>query len=285
MVVPPPLLLALELEPPPPTPRVTVSLDWDRERGVAVNAMVVIGEEDFECEEEEVEELRERSEEEEDELETELCGSSAGGAATATLTSASKAEVELVAVVEVVGELLELGCRAIMDFKEGLLLPPPPLPLKLLPLCLEYEDGVPPSPVAAVARLMERPLELIDILASVEPARGMWRVDILGRSEVVDLARPLKGAAFISAKRTLGLVPAGLRRVGESLLVVLLMPFLWLFGGLPLGALTGESEGTLPEPLALRERVGETTAAAAAIKERPEVPSSMLLTSEEGGRE
>lgn len=130
-------------------------------------------------------------------------------------------------------------------------------------------------------RLTVRLLELMDILARVEPVRGTCRVDTLGRSEGADLVRALKGAAFISVSRTLGLVPAGLRRVGASLQVVLLVPFLWLLGGLPRGARTGDREGSLVEA-ALLERVGETTAAAAAIRESP--CSSMLLTSELGGR-
>lgn len=124
----------------------------------------------------------------------------------------------------------------------------------------------------------------MDILARVEPGRDTWRVDTLGRSEGADRVRPLNGAAFISVSRTLGLVPAGLRRVGASLHMVLLVPFLWLLGGLPLGALTGESDGSLLEP-AFFESVGETTAAAAAISDSPEVPwISMLFTRELGGR-
>ena len=78
--------------------------------------------------------------------------------------------------------------------------------------------------------------------------------------------------------------PAGLKRVGASLLLELLLPRFWLLGGLPRGALTGERTGSFPEP-AFLERVGETTAAAAAMRERPDVPcKSTLFTREFGGR-
>lgn len=77
--------------------------------------------------------------------------------------------------------------------------------------------------------------------------------------------------------------PAGLRRVGASLLVEFPLPRFWLFGGLPRGALTGDRTFTFPEP-ALLESEGETTAAAAAIRERPEVPCrSTVFSSELGG--
>lgn len=67
------------------------------------------------------------------------------------------------------------------------------------------------------------------------------------------------------------LLPAGLRRVGANLQVELLLPRRWVFGGRPRGALTGDMAGNFPDP-ALRERDGDTTAAAAAMRERPELP-------------
>lgn len=171
----------------------------------------------------------------------------------------------------------EEGWKAIMDFSDG-------LQLESL-LCLEYEAGgmraaeEPPRPITG------RLLEFMDILASVELGRGTWRVDNLGLSEGADLVLPLSGPVFISVRRTQLLVPAGLSKVGASLLVVLLLPFLWLLGGLPRGARTGEREGSLFPP-ALLESVGDTTAAAAAIRLKPEVPcNSILLTRELGGRE
>ena len=137
----------------------------------------------------------------------------------------------------------------------------------------------PPPP-----RLTVRLLELMDIRASVDPVRGTCSVDTLGRSDGADLARPRRGAAFISVRRTLGLVPAGLRRVGASLLVVLLVPFRWLLGGLPRGARTGERDGSFVDA-AFFESVGDTTAAAAAIRESPDVPCmSMLFTRAVGGK-
>lgn len=72
------------------------------------------------------------------------------------------------------------------------------------------------------------------------------------------------------------LEPAGLRRVGDSLQVDPPLPRRWVLGGRPRGALTGDTAGNFPEP-ALRERVGETTAAAAAMRERPEVPCKSTL--------
>ena len=70
--------------------------------------------------------------------------------------------------------------------------------------------------------------------------------------------------------------PAGLSRVGESLQEDPLLPRLWVLGGRPRGALTGETAGNFPDP-ALRERVGETTAAAAAMRESPELPCRSTL--------
>ena len=67
------------------------------------------------------------------------------------------------------------------------------------------------------------------------------------------------------------LEPAGLRKVGESLHDDPLLPRRWVFGGRPRGALTGDTAGNLPDP-ALRESDGDTTAAAAAMRESPEVP-------------
>ncbi len=123
----------------------------------------------------------------------------------------------------------------------------------------------------------------MDILASVDPVRGTCRVDTLGRSDGADLVRPRRGVVFISVRRTLGLVPAGLRKVGASLLAVLFAPFRWLLGGLPRGALTGDSDGSFVDA-ALFESVGETTAAAAAIRDSPDVPwRSILFTSAVGG--
>lgn len=72
------------------------------------------------------------------------------------------------------------------------------------------------------------------------------------------------------------LLPAGLSREGASLQVELLLPRRWVFGGRPRGALTGDMAGNLPDP-ALRERDGETTAAAAAMRESPELPCSSTL--------
>ena len=74
------------------------------------------------------------------------------------------------------------------------------------------------------------------------------------------------------------LEPAGLSSVGESLQVDPLLPRRWVLGGRPRGALTGETAGNFPDP-ALRERVGDTTAAAAAMRERPELPWMSTLLS------
>ena len=135
-------------------------------------------------------------------------------------------------------------------------------------------------PLTTTGRL----LELIDILASVELGRGTWRVDNLGRSEGADLVLTLGGPVF-TVRRTLLQEPVGLSKVGASLLVVLLVPFLWLFGGLPRGARMGERERSLFPPVLLAS-VGDTTAAAAAMRLRPEVPcNSILFTKEFGARE
>ena len=67
------------------------------------------------------------------------------------------------------------------------------------------------------------------------------------------------------------LEPAGLRKVGDSLQEDPPLPRRWVLGGRPRGARMGETAGNFPDP-ALRERVGDTTAAAAAMRERPEVP-------------
>lgn len=171
----------------------------------------------------------------------------------------------------------EGGWNAIIDLSDG-------LQLESL-LCLEYEAGGMRVAAELPRPIAGRLLELRDILASVELGRGTWRVGNLGRSDGADLVLPLSGPVFISVRRTLLLVPAGLSKVGANLLAELLLPFLWLFGGLPRGARTGEREGSLFPP-ALLESVGDTTAAAAAIRLKPEVPcSSMLLTRELGGRE
>lgn len=151
-----------------------------------------------------------------------LWGNSAGGAATATFTRASNAEDEFVLAVELAVEdgVLELddgGWKAIIDLREDA-----PLPAEDSPLCLEYDE----EDISPVPRFTVRLLELMDILARVEPARDTCRVDTLGRSDGADLARPRKGAAFISVSRTLGLVPAGLSIEGANLLVVPLVPFL-----------------------------------------------------------
>ena len=72
------------------------------------------------------------------------------------------------------------------------------------------------------------------------------------------------------------LEPAGLNRVGDSLHEDPPLPLRWVLGGRPRGALTGDTAGNFPEP-AVRERVGETTAAAAAMRESPELPWSSTL--------
>ena len=186
-------------------------------------------------------------------------GSSAGGAATATFTRASKADVFPVAC---------WGRKAIMDLREGL--------EDLSLFCLEYATGG----ITLAPLEPPRPVELLsDILASVEPDLGICRVEDLGRSVGADRVLFLNAAVLISVSRTLALEPAGLSNVGASLLVELLPPPLYLLGGRPRGARTGDITGCFPEP-AFRERFGETTAAAAAIKDSPEVPCrSMLLTS------
>ena len=139
--------------------------------------------------------------------------------------------------------------------------------------CLVYVTGV--------TMFLVRPLELLrDILARVDPERGMWMVEDLGRSVGAERVLLLNAVVLMSDNNTLALEPpAGLSNEGESLTVELLLPPRYLLGGLPLGALTGDTPGCLAEP-ALRERFGDTTAAAAAIRESPDVPwRSMLFTS------
>ena len=118
-----------------------------------------------------------------------------------------------------------------------------------------------------------RPPELLrDILASVDPERGMCIVEDLGLSVGADRVLFLNAVVLMSERRTLAPEPpAGLSNEGESLTVELLLPPRYLLGGRPLGARTGDTPGCLLDP-ALRERLGETTAAAAAIRESPEVP-------------
>ena len=92
----------------------------------------------------------------------------------------------------------------------------------------------------------------------------------LGRSVGADLVRLLNVGDFKSVSSTFELDPAGLKKFGKSLLVELLPLLLWVLGGRPRGALTGDNTGLL-FPL-LRGKEGETTAAAAAIRESPELP-------------
>ncbi len=97
-------------------------------------------------------------------------------------------------------------------------------------------------------------------------------VDDFGRSVGADLVRFRNAVFLISDNSTLAAdPPAGLRRVGDSLMVELLPPPRYLLGGRPLGALTGDTTACLLEP-AFRDRLGDTTAAAAAIRDSPEVP-------------
>lgn len=63
--------------------------------------------------------------------------------------------------------------------------------------------------------------------------------------------------------------PAGLRKVGPSLVLTALFLFV-LLGGRPRGAFTGDSRGDFA--VGLDDIVGDTTAAAAAIRDSPEVP-------------
>lgn len=124
---------------------------------------------------------------------------------------------------------------------------------------------------------------LIEILARFG-VRGNWKVEARGLSVGADRVLPRRVGVFTSVRSTLLQDPAGLKRVGASLLLELLFPRFWLLGGLPRGARTGERDGSFPDP-ALLERVGETTAAAAAISERPDVPCrSTLFIRELGGR-
>ena len=93
----------------------------------------------------------------------------------------------------------------------------------------------------------------------------------LGRSVGADLVRLLNVGDFKSVSSTFELDPAGLKKFGKSLLVELLPLLLWVLGGRPRGALTGDKTGLLFPPLD-RGKEGETTAAAAAIRESPELP-------------
>jgi len=110
-------------------------------------------------------------------------------------------------------------------------------------------------------------------------------VDDLGLSVGADLVLFLNAELFRSDINTRALVPpAGLRYVGDSFTVELAPPPRYLLGGRPLGALTGDTEFLLE--LAFLDRLGETTAAAAAIRDRAELPcKSMLFTRSLGGIE
>ena len=97
-----------------------------------------------------------------------------------------------------------------------------------------------------------------------------------GRSEGAERARLRRDDLVVSGRGTYMLFPAGLSSVGASLHDELFAPLRWVLGGRPRGALTGGTAGNFPVP-ALRDRVGETTAAAAAMRESPELPCSSTL--------
>ncbi len=157
--------------------------------------------------------------------------------------------------------------------------------LLLLPLldaslrCLEYVCGktlLPPLPLPVLNLLppleplpLPLPLELKALLVREDPALGRWSMVDLGRSAGADLVRLRNVVDLMSVRGTLKLDPAGLKKFGNSLLVELLPLLLCVFGGRPRGALTGDKTGLFPP---LREKEGDTTAAAAAIRERPELP-------------
>ena len=159
--------------------------------------------------------------------------------------------------------------------------------------CLEYVCGMtvlPPLPLPEPNLLLPplfpllpplTKLEVKEVLVSEEHL-GKSMVEDLGRSVGADLVRLLNVVDLLSVRRTIELEPTGLKKFGNSLLVELLPLLLWVFGGRPRGARTGDKTGLFPP---LRGNEGETTAAAAAIRDSPELPwRSMLLMSASGGR-
>lgn len=156
--------------------------------------------------------------------------------------------------------------------------------------CLEYVTVLPLLPLPEPNLLLLPPLfPLPPLLTKLEVKELLVREEDLGKSMVdlgrsvgADLVRLLNVVDLISVRRTLELEPAGLKKFGNSLLVELLPLLLWVFGGRPRGARTGDKTGLFPP---LRGNEGETTAAAAAIRDNPELPwRSMLLMSASGGR-